>query len=205
MPAVAVSTQQPARQAPPAAIPGLRDRLRQATAEAHRTLDAWLGAFDLARLDGYRRFLEINAAALLPLEASLEAAGVATIFPDWPWRSRRAAIAADLARIGGSLRPLGEAPEFNRAAVFGTLYVLEGSRLGAKFLRRSIAASTDPVISRATAYLDHGSGQNLWQGFLHRLEHEPFAPGDAGPGGEGAIPGAGPPPLGMCGRRGART
>ena len=91
MPAVAVSTQPPAHQAPPAAIPGIRDELRRATAEAHGALDARLGAFDLARLDGYRRFLEINAAALLPLEASLEAAGVAAIFPDWPWRSRRAA------------------------------------------------------------------------------------------------------------------
>src|ERR1700761_4761164 len=91
MPAVAVSTQPPAHQAPPAAIPGLRDRLRQATGEAHRDLDGRLGAFDLTRLEGYRHFLEINAAALVPLETALEAAGVAALFADWPWRSRRGA------------------------------------------------------------------------------------------------------------------
>jgi heme oxygenase len=178
MPAVAVSTQQPAHQAPPAAIPGLRDRLKQATAEAHRDLDARLGALDLVKRDGYRRFLEINAAALLPLEAALEEAGVAAIFTDWPWRSRRAAIAADLARVRGSLRTLEAQPKLNRNAVFGTLYVLEGSRLGAKYLLRTVAHSADPVITQATAYLDHGAGQHLWPSFLHALEHQPFMPGD---------------------------
>jgi heme oxygenase len=152
--------------------------LRHATADAHRDLDARLGALDLVRRDGYRRFLEINAAALLPLEAALEQAGVVAIFADWPWRSRRAAIAADLARVGGSLRPLGEAPRLNRNALFGTLYVLEGSRLGAKYLRRTIATSADPVISRATAYLDHGSGQQLWQSFLLALGHQSFTQDD---------------------------
>ena len=178
MPAVAVSTQPAARQAVPTAIPGIRDRLRQATAEAHRDLDARLGALDLARRDGYRRFLEINASALLPLEAALEEAGIAAIFVDWPWRSRRAAIAADLARVRGSLRALEEQPKLNRNAVFGTLYVLEGSRLGAKYLLRTVAHSPDPVITQATAYLDHGAGQHLWPSFLHVLEHQPFMPGD---------------------------
>jgi heme oxygenase (biliverdin-IX-beta and delta-forming) len=174
MPAVAASTESPARPAIPAPIPGIRDRLKQATAEAHRDLDARLGALGLGRLDGYRRFLEINAAALLPLEAALEAAGVAAIFTDWPWRSRRAAIAADLARVGGSLRRLENQPALNRNAVFGTLYVLEGSRLGARYLLRTVALSANPVIASATAYLDHGSGQHLWQSFVHALEHAPF-------------------------------
>lgn len=177
MPAVAVSTQQPEYQAAPG-VPGLRDRLKQATAEAHRALDTRLGALDLSRLDGYRRFLEISAAALLPLEAALEAAGVAALFGDWPWRTRRAAIAADLARVGGSLHSLENQPVLNGNAVFGTMYVLEGSRLGAKYLLRAVARAADPVIASATAYLDHGSGQRLWQSFLLTLEHQRFAPGD---------------------------
>jgi heme oxygenase (biliverdin-IX-beta and delta-forming) len=178
MPAVAVSTQLPAYQAVSAVPPGIRDRLKQATAEAHRDLDGRLGALDLSKLEGYRRFLEISAAALLPLEAALEAAGVAAIFSDWPWRSRRAAIAADLARVGGSLRALENEPALTRNTVFGTMYVLEGSRLGAKYLLRTVTLSADPVISLATAYLGHGAGQHFWQSFVHTLGHEPFKPGD---------------------------
>ena len=178
MPAVAAPTEPPARPAVLAPIPGIRDRLKQATAEAHRDLDGRLGALGLGRLQDYRQFLEISAAALLPLEAALEAAGVAAIFTDWPWRSRRAAIAADLARVGGSLRRLEDQPALNRNAVFGALYVLEGSRLGAKYLLRTVTLSTDPAISLATAYLGHGAGQHFWQGFVHALEHAPFTPDD---------------------------
>jgi heme oxygenase len=178
MPAVAAPTQQPAYPAVPAAIPGLRDRLKQVTGEAHHDLDGRLGALDLSTLDGYRRFLEISAAALLPLEAALEAAGVAAIFTDWPRRTRRAAIEADLARVGGFPRSLEKQPALNRNAVFGTMYVLEGSRLGAKYLLRTVALSANPAVASATAYLGHGSGQHLWQSFLHVLQREPFAPGD---------------------------
>jgi len=178
MPAVAAPTEPPARPVVVTPIPGIRDRLRQATAQAHRELDARLGALDLGRLQGYRRFLEISAAALLPLEAALEAAGVAAIFADWPWRSRRAAIATDLARVGGSLRVFESEPTLTRNAMFGTLYVLEGSRLGAKYLLRTVTLSADPAISLATAYLGHGAGQHFWQSFVHALEHAPFMPGD---------------------------
>ncbi|MFK4538625.1 heme oxygenase [Bradyrhizobium ottawaense] len=68
-------------------FPGLRERLRDATADAHREVDAQLSSFDLTVLAGYRRFLQASAGALLPLEAALVAAGVARIFPDWPERS----------------------------------------------------------------------------------------------------------------------
>jgi heme oxygenase (biliverdin-IX-beta and delta-forming) len=161
-----------------APVPGIRDRLKQATAEAHRDLDAGLGVLDLNRLQGYRRFLEINAAALLPLESALETSGVAGIFADWPRRARRSAITADLLKVRGSALPLEGLPTLSRKTMFGALYVLEGSRLGAKFLLRTVAASADPVIPSATAYLNHGAGQHLWQSFLRALEREPFSLAD---------------------------
>ena len=46
--------------------PILRTMLRDATAADHARLDATLGALNLCKASGYRRFLEINAAALLP-------------------------------------------------------------------------------------------------------------------------------------------
>src|SRR6186713_2937523 len=63
--------------------PPFRSILRDATADDHARLDATLGALDLCSTSGYRRFLEINAAALLPLERSLERAGVRGMLPDW--------------------------------------------------------------------------------------------------------------------------
>ena len=83
-------------------FPGLRERLRDATAAAHRELDAQLSSFDLTDFSGYRRFLQASAGALLPLEAALIDAGVAEMFPDWPERARSAAIADDLGRLGGA-------------------------------------------------------------------------------------------------------
>jgi heme oxygenase len=59
------------------------------------------------------------------------------------------------------------------------MYVLEGSRLGARYLLRTIAASADPLIAEARGYLRHGTGQPLWRSFLARLEREPMTEDDA--------------------------
>ena len=151
---------------------GLRERLRDATSAAHRELDAQLSSFDLSVLSGYRRFLQASAAALLPLEAALVEAGVAEMFPDWRERSRSTAIAADLARLGSVVPRTVAVPPLTRGGVLGTMYVLEGSRLGAKFLLKTVAGAADPRMDEATAYLSHGAGKRLWQSFLSRLASE---------------------------------
>ena len=149
---------------------GLRERLRDATSAAHRALDAQLSAFDLTVFSGYRRFLQASAGALLPLEAALIEAGVARMFPDWPERARSAAIAADLGRLDSAVQATVSVPPLTRSGVLGTMYVLEGSRLGAKFLLKAVADAADPRIGGATAYLRHGTGRRLWQTFLSKLE-----------------------------------
>ena len=150
--------------------PLLRSILRDATAADHAQLDATLGALDLCTVAGYRRFLEINATALLPLEQSLERAGVRTMLPDWDDRARTAAILTDLARLGGRPGRL-DAPELtDRSAMLGTLYVLEGSRLGAAYLLRTVKQSSDPLVSGNTAFLGHGAGRHFWPKYLAALE-----------------------------------
>ncbi|WP_312016944.1 biliverdin-producing heme oxygenase [Bradyrhizobium jicamae] len=156
----------------------MRERLKHAIAHAHRDLDARYAAYRLTSVDGYCRFLEASAAALLPLEAALDRAGVADLFLDWPRRLRRAAITADLDRIGGVAHPLQSPALLGRNGVLGTMYVLEGSRLGAKYLLRTIADCGEPRIAAATRYLSHGSGQPLWRTFLARLESEQVTPND---------------------------
>ncbi|MCG2645159.1 MULTISPECIES: biliverdin-producing heme oxygenase [Bradyrhizobium] len=153
-------------------FPGLRERLRDATAAAHHELDAQMSAFDLTVLSGYRRFLQASAGALLPLEAALVDAGVARHFPDWPERARSAAIAADLDRLGRKAHATVSVPPLTQSGVIGTMYVLEGSRLGAKFLLKAVADAADPRIGQATAYLSHGTGKRLWQSFLAKLARE---------------------------------
>jgi len=147
---------------------GLRDSLREATASAHRELDTRFAAFDITSRRGYRRFLEASAAALWPLEAALEQGGVNRIFADWPERSRRAPIAADLDRLGGSVRLLADVRPLNRNGMLGTMYVLEGSRLGAKYLLRMIAQSADPLSRRrgpiSVTARDNTYGAAFWTG-----------------------------------------
>ncbi len=148
----------------------LRARLREACAEQHRPLDERLGILDLRLAHDYRRFLEISAAALLPLEAALVRAHVERLFPDWERRARSRAILADIARLGGCVRSSSALEELSLGGILGTMYVLEGSRLGAKMLLRQPAGSTDPAVRDACAYLAHGSRSNLWQSFLTALE-----------------------------------
>lgn len=152
-----------------AAPTGLRHRLRIATGPAHRRLDMRLDRFDLSRLTDYRQFLAINAAALLPLEDALLDAGVIEEFPDWPQRSRTAAILSDLARLDSKPQPLRQAAPLDSDGVLGTMYVLEGSRLGAKILLRTVTNSSDPLVAGTTEYLRHGAGQDLWRSFLVTL------------------------------------
>jgi heme oxygenase len=162
----------------PAARPaaaGLRLCLRSITAEAHARLDARLGTLDLTLLPSYRKYLEANAAALLPLEAALQAARVAEIFPDWELRSRQAAILEDLARIGGRPKPLPVPGPLDFGGVLGTIYVLEGSRLDARARLNAVKCSTDARVLHATAFLRHGAGQHFWPSFVAILESHPAA------------------------------
>jgi len=159
---------------------GLRLCLRSVTAEAHARLDHQLGALDLTILPGYRQFLEINAAGLIPLETALAAAGVDEIFPDWPLRSRQAAILEDLARVGGQADPLPAPPPLDFGGLLGTMYVLEGSRLGARVLLNAVKQSADPQVLHATAFLRHGAGQHFWPSFLAILDRHSAAHHEAG-------------------------
>jgi heme oxygenase len=155
---------------------GIRNKLKAATAAAHHRIDERLSVLDLTDTAHYRRFLQANASALLPLETALEQAGVAAMFEDWASRARSAAITADLRRLGTTAVPLPPPAEpLDRCGMLGTLYVLEGSRLGAAYLVRIVAASSDPRVRAATHYLRHGAGQGLWRGFLARLEREPLS------------------------------
>lgn len=152
----------------------VRNLLKAATADLHAQVDACFGRMLDGSEAGYRRFLLASLGAIEPLEAALGDAGVGTLLPDWPERARSSALRMDLAELGVAAPPSGPAAALAGAAQrFGALYVLEGSRLGAKLLARQVLASPSAAVRSATRYLRHGDGRPLWASFLERLESSP--------------------------------
>lgn len=149
--------------------------LRDATATAHERVDAAFGGFDLTGRDSYAAFLRAHAEAFLPIEAALEAAGVERLIDDWPERKRGHLIREDLAMLGARLAPdeAGIPVRIDtHEAIAGTLYVLEGSRLGGKFLARRLP----PGFPRA--YLDADQPSGNWRKLLDRLDTILYQPAE---------------------------
>ncbi len=155
---------------PVSATSDFRSVLRNATSGDHARLDVLFGRCDLQSLAGYRSFLEAHAMALLPLETALARSEVERLFPDWSSRSRSRALSADMACLGIKIRTFPKLPRLDCEDILGTMYVLEGSRLGARFLLARVQKSRDPVVAATTAYLSHGAGERLWRSFLDLLE-----------------------------------
>lgn len=148
---------------------GVRHTLRAATSQAHERLDACAQRVNLADRVTYGRFLQAQSGPVMVLEAALQDFGVGRLLPDWPLRSRTSALHYDLEYL--TLRPGScRAVRLTSAAhAFGTLYVLEGSRLGARVLLQQIL-DTAPDLRPATRFLSHGSDHRLWPTFLQILE-----------------------------------
>lgn len=153
--------------------------LRDRTADAHAAVDAAIGGFD--DLSGYRTYLKALAAFRAPIEQQLAALA-------WPdtlggWRPNRvsAALAKDMDDL--SITPDPSAASVLRldgARLYGTLYVLEGSALGARLLfqrAQALGLSAD-YGARHLALL--GGSIEGWRGFLACLEEaDPFEIDDA--------------------------
>ncbi|WP_448663530.1 biliverdin-producing heme oxygenase [Sphingomonas sp. CJ20] len=143
-----------------------RKALREATAAAHDRVDAAFGAFDLGDRAGYAAFLRAHADAIGPIEAALDAGDAARLFPDWPERRRAGLLAEDLAMLGHRATPAPAPlpPLSDPAAIAGTLYVLEGSRLGGRFLARQLPADFP------RAYLNADQRAEKWTQLLEHIE-----------------------------------
>jgi heme oxygenase len=145
--------------------------LRAATADLHAKVDArFAGNFSGSAL-AYGSFLSVLAAASLPLERALEAAGIERFLPDWPERRRAALLLADLEALEiGAPAEVGAPAVTGEARQFGVAYVLEGSRLGGKLLLRRALVHPDERVRGATRYLSHGADRDFWPSFVKRLE-----------------------------------
>ncbi|QIG79227.1 biliverdin-producing heme oxygenase [Stakelama tenebrarum] len=148
--------------------------------------------YDLTDRASYRAMLEAHAEVLLRLEAQLDHCAELVI-DDWSERKRTALLNEDRHDLGmvrlpiqgkavighvtstgvstaplesGRIRQLlnNEEPARQKAAIAGTLYVLEGSRLGGRFLARRLP----PDFPRR--YLDADQPADKWRKFLEKFD-----------------------------------
>lgn len=141
-----------------------RQALRSATAVHHERVDRAYGRFDLSDKRQYRRFLEAQAAGLLPAERAIDLSDVHAILPDWPERRRGHLLRADLSALGAPARACEGALGFATAEeVLGAVYVLEGSRLGGGVLARSVP-------SHFPAQFLSGADGRRWRALIEILE-----------------------------------
>ncbi|HEX7790995.1 MAG TPA: biliverdin-producing heme oxygenase [Afipia sp.] len=154
------------------------DTIREATQMSHSRLDVALAKLDLAIPLYYEGFLRSQAEALFPIEAALEACGIENLIPDWTQRVRTPALERDLTTLNMTCNPL-PLPDFRSAAeMFGAVYVLEASRMGARVMLARLAEHPDSEAMNATAYLRHGFGKRFWPSFLTLLETHPAPQND---------------------------
>lgn len=148
-----------------------RAALRTETAADHERVDRLFGTLDLKNPEGYAAFLAASAAALVPVEETLEAAGAARLLPDWLDRRRRFLLLDDIAGMGAVAPEPVEAPALpaGNTALLGAIYVLEGSWFGGRVLLKQVGESQHAAVRANTRYLGHG-GIALWRSFLERLD-----------------------------------
>lgn len=148
-----------------------RQELYAATRPVHDRLDETVGALD--DLAAYRAYLGSTMRFRSGVEAALDAAA----WPEaWTWRpvlvGRHLMVdAADL-DVEVPMRSVRIATPSDVSALIGILYVIEGSSLGAKILRRRAArlGLRDDFGARHLALMAAGAG---WPIFLALLEECP--------------------------------
>ncbi|WP_298233297.1 biliverdin-producing heme oxygenase [uncultured Azohydromonas sp.] len=152
--------------------------LRQACAERHQAIEALLKLDQALDREHYARVLTGFGAFVPYWEARLR--------PRLPWRlqgwfddrSRLLLLQRDLAALGLAPAPVADPVADldlpDRAALFGSMYVLEGSALGGKLIARRVHAQWGMGPDNGAAYF-HGWGPHtgaLWADFRERLAHE---------------------------------
>lgn len=156
-------------------------RLRESTAAAHARLDAHVDqAGFFVSQSGYRQYLRATWRARAELEALLDRSGAATLYALWPERRLLGLLLLDLADVGepSGRVPVADAQPLDMAGVLGTLYVLEGSALGARLIERRVAQFGMTAQFGARHLGGQTTRQGAWRVFLDLLEETPLASAD---------------------------
>lgn len=156
----------------------LRSQLRAATMAAHDLLDAAMqSAAGWQRREDYARFLALQHAARMPIEAWIARHAPAGLVPP----VQTPLIARDLAALGAAIP--SPAPRFalaapTRAEVIGAVWVLAGSALGNRSIAKQVARIGGGVWP--AAFLGDAAMLAFWQDLRTMIEREPAADEAAG-------------------------
>ncbi len=151
--------------------PTLRQRLRQDTSLDHKIVDDLFGTLQLGSRSGFVHFASAQLLAyrsLLDAEGFLGRAANSALIEDFCRR-----LEADLAAFGDCpplSSPLACAGPLHAEAVD---YVILGSRMGSRILRKCWLASSDPLVGAAGAYFSAPQMTMEWQELCARLAGMP--------------------------------
>lgn len=142
--------------------------LRKNTSDLHGRLDRAVNLTPIASRRGYERFLLMHARVLPSAERWLE--GQTPFAALGGERLRTEALICDLQALGLSAPAPVALPACAHSSVAGLAYVLEGSRLGARYLLGELAKADSAL---PVAFLRHGEGENHWKSFRDWLAVQP--------------------------------
>lgn len=154
----------------------IRWALRQDTAAAHAAIEQLYETLDLSSRPGLTVFLAAHAAAFRAIVGALDATVPAELADRVA--AMIALIEADLATLDVTRHPQGLPAPSPVADPLGLVYVVAGSRLGARILARRAAASPDPAVRGACGYLAAAQSDGLWPAFVAHLEDRALPPRD---------------------------
>lgn len=156
----------------------LLSRLKNETAASHTRLE---NALDLMRddlqRDEYIALLERFYGYVAPWEDAAAECLPATLAVFFDQRRKAPLLAADLAALTGERRPVGSVPQadtrydlprlHNLGDAFGSMYVMEGSTLGGRFIAPHVAQRLDLAQGLGNAYFEGYGARtgSMWNAF----------------------------------------
>lgn len=146
----------------------LRLRLREETRDAHTSVDTLFGQHDIATREGLSITLQAHAIALRRTLAALP--GRQTFTHARTLLVMLAAIEFDLAALQVPVVSVDQVePSDGDIHPLGLIYVIAGSRLGARILLADIQASHDPIVATATQYFSCSESDDMWKSVSTQL------------------------------------
>jgi heme oxygenase len=148
----------------------IRFALKSATDPLHEELDAALSRLNLGDRADYARFLKFHARTVPVIEKELAAGGLGGMVEGWCDSRRAGSIERDLAELGEAMPRPAPAPLIDgQAAMLGTAYVLEGSRLGGQVLQQRLGEGLP------AHFLNHPSGVATWKKLIAVLDRHLYS------------------------------
>ncbi len=145
-----------------------RTTLREKTHADHERVDAMFSRVNIAQHDGFSLFVRVHLTCFSKMQEhdsiSAEAKGLLAEMVD--------ALTLDLDLLGEAPHDIKDTKS-KSADPLAVDYMIAGSRLGSKVLRKRWAASSDPIVVAAGTYFGLSSDPEFWRTTCRALSDIP--------------------------------